>query len=103
MLVPKKIGRSVEQGWNTRCTASGIRFDRSDSGVCGRGRGHHIVAQGYSRGGLARWSGRGARAGPEFAEVQTVFVRRTDAYMSSALLAFLQIAGPETELRVAAE
>jgi DNA-binding transcriptional LysR family regulator len=40
---------------------------------------------------------------PEFAEVQTVFVRRTDAYMSSALLAFLRIAGPDTELHVAAE
>ena len=40
---------------------------------------------------------------PEFAEVQTVFIRRTDAYVSSALSAFLQIVRPETELRVAAE
>jgi DNA-binding transcriptional LysR family regulator len=40
---------------------------------------------------------------PEFAEVQTVFIRRTDAYVSSALSAFLQIVRPSTELRVAAE
>ena len=40
---------------------------------------------------------------PEFAEVQTVFIRRTDAYVSSALSAFLQIVRPDTELRVAAE
>jgi LysR family transcriptional regulator, cell division regulator len=39
----------------------------------------------------------------EFAEVQTVFIRRTDAYVSSALLAFLQIVRPDTELDVAAE
>jgi DNA-binding transcriptional LysR family regulator len=40
---------------------------------------------------------------PEFAEVQTVFIRRTDAYVSSALSALLQIVRPDTELRVAAE
>jgi LysR family transcriptional regulator, cell division regulator len=40
---------------------------------------------------------------PEFAEVQTVFIRRTDAYVSSALLAFLQIVRPDTELHIAAE
>jgi LysR family transcriptional regulator, cell division regulator len=40
---------------------------------------------------------------PEFAEVQTVFIRRTDAYVSSALLAFLQTVRPATELHVAAE
>jgi len=40
---------------------------------------------------------------PEFAEVQTVFIRRTDAYVSSALSAFLQIVRPDAELRVAAE
>ena len=40
---------------------------------------------------------------PEFAEVQTVFIRRRDAYVSSALSAFLQIVRPSTELRVAAE
>ena len=39
----------------------------------------------------------------EFAEVQTVFIRRTDAYMSSALSAFLEIVRPDAELRVAAE
>jgi LysR family transcriptional regulator, cell division regulator len=32
-----------------------------------------------------------------------VFIRRTDAYMSSALLAFLEIVRPDAELRVAAE
>jgi len=40
---------------------------------------------------------------PEFAEVQTVFIRRTDAYVSSALSAFLQFVRPENELHVAAE
>jgi DNA-binding transcriptional LysR family regulator len=40
---------------------------------------------------------------PEVAEVQTVFIRRTDAYVSSALSAFLQIVRPVTELHVAAE
>jgi DNA-binding transcriptional LysR family regulator len=41
---------------------------------------------------------------PEFAEVQTVFIRRKDAYVSSALSAFLQIVlRPDTELHVAAE
>jgi len=39
----------------------------------------------------------------EFAEVQTVFIRRTDGYVSSALSAFLQIVRPDTELHVAAE
>jgi DNA-binding transcriptional LysR family regulator len=38
---------------------------------------------------------------PEFAEVQTVFIRRTDAYVSSALSAFLQIVRPDTELHIA--
>src|SRR6266481_6335884 len=33
---------------------------------------------------------------PEFAEVQTVFIRRTDAYVSSALSAFLQTVRPDT-------
>jgi hypothetical protein len=37
----------------------------------------------------------------EFAEVQTVFIRRTDAYMSSALSAFLEIVRPDAELRAA--
>jgi DNA-binding transcriptional LysR family regulator len=40
---------------------------------------------------------------PEFAEVQTVFIRRTDAYVSSALSAFLQFVRPQNELNVAAE
>jgi hypothetical protein len=40
---------------------------------------------------------------PEIAEVQTVFVRRADGYVSSALSAFLQIVRPDTELNVAAE
>jgi DNA-binding transcriptional LysR family regulator len=40
---------------------------------------------------------------PEFSEVETVFVRRKDAYVSSALSAFLQIVRPGTELHVAAE
>jgi hypothetical protein len=40
---------------------------------------------------------------PEFAEVQTVFIRRKDAYVSSALSAFLQIVRPATELPIAAE
>jgi len=39
----------------------------------------------------------------EFAEVQIVFIRRTDAYVSSALSAFLQIARPDAALHVAAE
>jgi DNA-binding transcriptional LysR family regulator len=39
---------------------------------------------------------------PEFADVQTVFIRRTDAYVSSALSAFLQIVRPGSELRAAA-
>jgi DNA-binding transcriptional LysR family regulator len=39
---------------------------------------------------------------PEFSEVETVFVRRKDAYVSSALSAFLQIVRPGTELHVAA-
>jgi DNA-binding transcriptional LysR family regulator len=39
----------------------------------------------------------------EYSEVQTVFIRRTDAYVSSALAAFLQIVRPDPELRVAAE
>jgi DNA-binding transcriptional LysR family regulator len=38
---------------------------------------------------------------PEFAEVETVFIRRTDAYVSSALSAFLQTVRPATELHVA--
>jgi LysR family transcriptional regulator, cell division regulator len=40
---------------------------------------------------------------PEFAEVQTVFIRRADAYVSSALSTFLHIVGPNTELQMAAE
>ena len=40
---------------------------------------------------------------PEFAEVQTVFIRRTDAYVSSALSPFLQIVRPDAELHAAAE
>jgi len=40
---------------------------------------------------------------PEYSEVQTVFIRRTDAYVSSALAAFLQIVRPDPELRAAAE
>jgi len=40
---------------------------------------------------------------PEFAEVQTVFIRRTDAYVSSALSAFLQTVRPDAELHLAAE
>jgi DNA-binding transcriptional LysR family regulator len=40
---------------------------------------------------------------PEIAEVQTVFIRRADGYVSSALSAFLQIVRPATELNVAAE
>jgi DNA-binding transcriptional LysR family regulator len=40
---------------------------------------------------------------PEIAEVQTVFIRRADGYVSSALSAFLQIVRPDTELNVAAE
>jgi DNA-binding transcriptional LysR family regulator len=40
---------------------------------------------------------------PEFAEVQTVFIRRSDAYVSSALSAFLQFVRPQNELNVAAE
>jgi DNA-binding transcriptional LysR family regulator len=39
----------------------------------------------------------------ESAEVQTVFIRRTDAYVSSAHAAFLQTLRPATELPVAAE
>jgi LysR family transcriptional regulator, cell division regulator len=39
----------------------------------------------------------------EFAEMQTMFIRRTDAYVSSALSTFLQIVRPETELQMAAE
>jgi DNA-binding transcriptional LysR family regulator len=39
----------------------------------------------------------------EFAEVQTVFIRRTDGYVSSALSAFLQIVRPDAALQVAAE
>ena len=40
---------------------------------------------------------------PEFAEVETVFIRRPDGYVSSALAAFLQMVRPDTELHVAAE
>jgi DNA-binding transcriptional LysR family regulator len=40
---------------------------------------------------------------PEFSEVQTVFIRRTDAYVSSALSSFLEIVRPNAELHVAAE
>jgi LysR family transcriptional regulator, cell division regulator len=40
---------------------------------------------------------------PEFADVQTVFIRRRDAYVSSALSAFLGIVRPDAELHVAAE
>jgi hypothetical protein len=41
---------------------------------------------------------------PEFAEVETVFIRRTDACVSSAFSAFLQIVlRPDTKLHVAAE
>jgi DNA-binding transcriptional LysR family regulator len=40
---------------------------------------------------------------PEFADVETVFIRRTDAYVSSALSAFLQMVRPDTKLHVAAE
>jgi DNA-binding transcriptional LysR family regulator len=39
----------------------------------------------------------------EYSEVQTVFVRRTDGHVSSALAAFLQIVRPDRELSVAAE
>ena len=39
----------------------------------------------------------------EFAEMQTMFIRRTDAYVSSALSTFLQIVRPETVLQLAAE
>ena len=40
---------------------------------------------------------------PEFAEVQTVFIRRKDGYVSSALTAFLGIVRPDAELHIAAE
>jgi DNA-binding transcriptional LysR family regulator len=40
---------------------------------------------------------------PEFADVQTVFIRRKDGYVSSALSAFLGIVRPATEMHVAAE
>jgi LysR family transcriptional regulator, cell division regulator len=40
---------------------------------------------------------------PKYSEVQTVFIRRPDAYVSSALSAFLQIVRPDAWLRVAAE
>jgi DNA-binding transcriptional LysR family regulator len=40
---------------------------------------------------------------PEVSEVQTVFIRRTDGYVSSALSAFLQTVRPHAELHVAAE
>src|SRR6267378_85431 len=40
---------------------------------------------------------------PEFAELESVFIRRTDGYVSSALSAFLQIVRPATELHAAAE
>jgi hypothetical protein len=40
---------------------------------------------------------------PEFADVETVFIRRTDGYVSSALSAFLQTVRPDTKLHVAAE
>jgi DNA-binding transcriptional LysR family regulator len=40
---------------------------------------------------------------PQHAEVQTVFIRRKDAYVSSALMAFLQTVRPNAELHVAAE
>jgi LysR family transcriptional regulator, cell division regulator len=40
---------------------------------------------------------------PEFSEVQTVFIRRKDAYVSGALAAFLEIARPAAALHVAAE
>ena len=60
LLISNKAGQSVEQGWSTRCTAPGIRFDRSDSGLCGRRRRDHLVAQGYRRRGLARRPDRGA-------------------------------------------
>jgi DNA-binding transcriptional LysR family regulator len=40
---------------------------------------------------------------PEIAEAQTVFIRRADAYVSSALSTFLQIVRPDTELLTAAE
>jgi LysR family transcriptional regulator, cell division regulator len=39
----------------------------------------------------------------KYSEVQTVFIRRPDAYVSSALSAFLQIVRPDAWLRVAAE
>jgi DNA-binding transcriptional LysR family regulator len=40
---------------------------------------------------------------PQFSEVQTVFIRRNDAYVSSALVAFLQTVRPDAELHIAAE
>jgi LysR family transcriptional regulator, cell division regulator len=40
---------------------------------------------------------------PKYSEVQTVFIRRPDAYVSSALSAFLQIVRPDDWLPVAAE
>ena len=40
---------------------------------------------------------------PEFSEVQTAFIRRTDGYVSSALAAFLRIVRPDPAVRVAAE
>src|SRR5580692_928304 len=40
---------------------------------------------------------------PKFAEVQTMFIRRKDAYVSSALVAFLRTVRPDAELHVAAE
>lgn len=40
---------------------------------------------------------------PKYSEVETVFIRRPDAYVSSALSAFLQMVRPDFWLRVAAE
>src|SRR5258706_9171295 len=72
------------------CVAAGVGITLLPKGV---------VAAAWRDGQVA-----GHQLGPGFAEVPTWFIRRTDAYVSSALSAFLQIVlRPDTELPVAAE
>src|SRR4030081_1282619 len=72
-------------------------------GCVAAGVGITLLPKGVVAAALQDGRGAGDELDAEFAEVQTVFIRRTDAYMSSALLAFLEIVRPDAELRVAAE
>jgi len=72
-------------------------------GCVAAGVGITLLPKGIVAGGLADGQVAVHELPRNLPKVQTVFIRRTDAYVSSALSAFLQIVRPEAELHLAAE